>query len=193
MAGVVEYIKSVWNHVWRILLFPTEEWRQISKEKVPIKRIVMGYLLPCVFLCAIFHFTCTLFDGEEPFGLIHSFGAFLLPVIFYGIFYYFAVIVGSVFLFGSGKEKYATEALYTLIPYSMTIYIVVDILLTILPEMDYLIVLDIYVVYLIYTGCRALGIESKGSLTRAVAILSVVMILLPILLYLVLNLLLPNM
>lgn len=85
------------------------------------------------------------------------------------------------------------EMLSVMIAYSMTIYFLVDLLLNFLPEMDYLIVLDLYVVYLLYTGCKILPININGSLNRTVAILSAVMIFLPVLLHLVLNLLLPNM
>lgn len=179
--------------MWRILLFPSEEWQRISQENVPIKRVETGYLLPCILLCSVFHFVSTFFDSTLSFSVVRAFGAFLLPIIFYGVSYYLSVIAGGVLLFGSNWKNGSGGVLRILIAYSMTIYIVVDVLLTILPGMDYLIILDMYIVYLLYTGCKVFGIESKGSLSRAVAILSVVVVLLPIILHLVLNLLLPNM
>ncbi len=179
--------------MWRILLFPSEEWQRILKENVPVKQVEIGYLLPCVLFCAVFHFVCPFCGSAMPFSLVRAFGFFLLPIIFYGVSYYLSVVVGEVFLFGGNENNGAKNILRPLIAYSMTIYIVVDVLLTILPGVDYLIVLDMYVVYLLYTGCKVFGIKSKDSLSRAVVILSVIVVLMPVLLHLVLNLLLPNM
>ena len=193
VVKIVEHIKSVWSHLWRILLSPSGEWQRILKANVSTKRVEMGYLLPCILLCSMFHFVCTFLGSAVSFNWVRAFGAFLLPIIFYGVSYYLSVIAGGVLLFGSNWKNGSGGVLRILIAYSMTIYIVMDVLLTILPGMDYLIILDMYVVYLLYTGCKVFRIESKGSLSRAVAILSVVVVLLPIILHLVLNLLLPNM
>lgn len=190
MMNLGNHIKTFAEHFWRILLFPSEEWAQISKQNSSVKSNFMGYLLPLVLVCSLLHFLCELFRGN---GLMSAFGKFLLTAIFYVVFYYLFTILCNNIAWDtkSGKDKRQSVSLLAI--YSMTVYFAVDILLLLMPGKSYLMIICGYVIYLIYTGCRTFGIKFKGSETNAVAIMAVMFVLLPIFLRLVLNLLFPKM
>ncbi len=155
--------------------------------------MVLSYVLAWSVLCGVLHFLCTLLAPADSVHLLHACGELLKVLLFYAVIYYLSVAIGSFLLYGTVGNNKEICLLSTLVAYSMTVYFAVDILLTLLPSMSYLQIFNLYIIYLLYTGCKELDIQARGSLNRAVVILSVTMVALPFLLRLVLKLLFPNM
>ena len=158
-----------------------------------MKSLLSSYILPLTIFCGILHFLCTLLYHTGSFNLLLALGELLKVLLFYAVVYYLAIAIGGFLLYGCISKKKEILPVYTLVTYSMTVFFAVDILLTLLPSMSYLQILNFYVIYLLYTGCKTLDIQIRGSINRAVFILSVTMVALPVILRLVLKLLFPNM
>lgn len=158
-----------------------------------MKSLLSTYILPLTVLCGVLHFLCTLLYHTSSVNLLQAFGELLKVMLFYLVTYYLAIAIGGFLLYGCISKKKEIRNVYTLVTYSMTVYFAMDILLTLIPSMSYLQILNLYVIYLLYTGCKTLDIQMRGSINRAVVILSATMVALPMLLRLVLKLLFPNM
>lgn len=193
MKKIIKYIKFIGRRFGRILLFPSAEWKQVATEKPSIKSLLSSYILPLIIFCGILHFLCALLYHTDSVNLLLALGELLKVLLFYAVVYYLAIAIGGFLLYGCISKKKEILTVYTLVTYSMTVYFAVDILLTLLPSMSYLQILNFYVIYLLYIGCKTLDIQNRGSINRAVVILSVTMVALPVILRLVLKLLFPNM
>lgn len=138
--------KELFKRTYRLLRQPRDEWQTIVAQEKDSNKVINDFVLPMVGLCALTAFLGQLFQGA-------GFEKALIAVIvslgknFGGVYLTFFILQESVKFFGLQRSKIAHMQMAG---YGFVTIFVVDIIYKLIPELFFLPILELYLVYIIW-------------------------------------------
>lgn len=156
---------SIFKHSWGLMLSTSNTWNQIEQEDNSKGQIVKHFLFPWIFICTFF---VMVFDMLYTSGNIFKAGiiSLLTTFISYSGAFYITRYLSFRFLNQKYPERYSKYEIEKIIAYSFSIVFIIKIVVSVVPSLFFLKILNIYTIYLVWDACRAilkLDEEERGN------------------------------
>jgi len=144
--------KELFKRTYRLLRQPRQEWQVIAGEEKSSNKVINDFALPMIGLCALSAFLGQLFQSS---GLEKALIAVIISLgkNFGAIYITFFILQESAKFWGLKRNN---TAFMQLAGYGLAISFVVDIVYKLIPELFFLPVLELYIIYFIWEGVEAL-------------------------------------
>ncbi len=186
-----EVFKNMFKRAWGIIISGNTTWDEISAENKPVKIIRENYVYPWIIFTVTLSFVFNLFYTQYKAFEFSLLNAIITALSLLGG-YFISNLICLSYLKKSKPELAVKNDCETLIVYSYTIIIVIDIVTIIIPSLFFLRILSIFIAYVIWEGCRAIWLLKDEERGNIVLIFSIVLIFIPIIINKVIHLMLPN-
>jgi len=188
MAGI---LKNMVEKAWGIIILGNTAWDKIGAEKASASAIRRQYVYPWIITAIVVTFL---------FGLLYTSDKALetaiLDVIITTISLLGAYFISNLMCFAylkkASPELASKVNCETIIAYSYTVIILIDIATVIIPSLFFLRILSIFVAYVIWEGCRAIWLLKEDERGNIVLVFSIVIIFIPIIISKIIHWMLPN-
>ena len=186
-----DILKNMLNKAWGLIVAADSTWDSIASEQASVTTIRKNYIYPWILCGVILSF---IFNGiyapARPIeaALVHA----IITLLSLTGGYYISNLVCFAYLNKYKPDLASKNKCETIVGYSYTIIILIEILITIMPSLFFLRILSLFVAYSVWEGSRAiwqLNEEERGSV---VLIFSIIIIFMPIIVNKIIHILLPN-
>ncbi len=184
-------IKRIIQQPWELLTSTPVTWDKIVSVKISKNEVRNRFVFPWIIVCVIVTFVFkSLYSTNKSIetGFINS---IICAVSLLGA-YFLSKAVCFWYLRKHYQEKYSVVISEIIVGYSFTITFILEIITTILPDLFYLQILNIYTAYLIWEACRAILKLSEEERGNIVLVFTSVIILSPVIISKIVHLMLPN-
>jgi hypothetical protein len=188
---MVELLKNIIARAWKIIISGSAAWDEIAAERLPVRQIRVQYVYPWIGLTIAAAFV---------FGLLYARNAMfenaILNTIITAISLLGGYFVSNFICLAYLKKirpdlatKIQTE---TLVAYSYTVIILIELFTIIVPSLFFLRILSVFVAYVIWEGCRAIWRLKEDERGNIVLVFSLTIILVSIIINRIIHWMLPN-
>lgn len=169
---------SIWGKFFRILLSPVEGWKQFKRLKLSPEKCNSVLLFPALALCAVVTFISA-FVWQNA-DLQKALPMALEQFCSYFFAYFCVLILAKPLLPKDVRELFDKPFGKNFIAVAMTSLILFEVLLSILPMLQpVLVFLPLWTIFIICRGTRILGVPAELQ-TQTDTILSILVIGLPL-------------
>lgn len=186
-----ETVKNMFKRAWDIVVSGNAIWSKISEEKKPISVIRKEYIYPWIILCVVLVFLFNTIYASEK-----SIETGILSVIVTSLSmiggYFISNILCLLYLKKYKPELASKNECETIVAYSYTIIVLIEILIAVIPSLFFLRILSMFVGYVVWEGCRAVWLLKEDERGSIVLIFSIIIIFIPIIINRVIHMMLPN-
>ena len=184
-------MKDMFKRAWGIITSGNATWDRIAEERKPVSAIRKQYIYPWIILCVVLVFLFdTLYASER------SIEKGILSVIVTSLSmlggYFISNILCFLYLKKYQAELASKVESETIVAYSYTIIILLEILIAIIPSLFFLRILSMFVGYMVWEGCRAMWKLKEDERGNIVLIFSIIIIFIPIIISRIIHMMLPN-
>lgn len=183
--------RNILAHSWELFVATGSTWDKIATEEVTGNEIQRKFIFPWIALCVV---VVAVFDSLYASGKGLETG--ILNGIITGVSllggYYLSNKICLWYLRKQLPEQSSGLACETIVSYSFTTVFVLKIITTVLPSLFFLQILNVYIAYLVWEGCRAvlkLNEEERGNI---ILVFTLVIVFIPVLISWIIYLMLPN-
>lgn len=184
-------LKNLFKRAWGIIIAGNTTWDEIALEEKSIKEIRKSYLYPWIFITLILTFLFHLIYASE-----RAFESAITNTIITSLALFGGYFVSNIICFAylkKFKPELAQKAKCdTLVAYSFTIIILVEIVIVIIPSLFFLRILSLFAAYAIWEGCRAIWYLKEDDRGELVLVFSIILIFIPIIISKIFQFMLPN-
>ncbi|NDV47837.1 hypothetical protein D0T49_12345 [Paludibacter sp. 221] len=181
----------MFKRAWGIITAGNFTWDEIASEKAPAGRVRKEYVYPWIIFAIILSFVFpALYASQRPLegGLV---SAIITAITLFGG-YFASVFVSFAYLKKSKPDLASRNDCETVIAYSYTIIILIEIITTIVPSLFFLRILSIFVAYVIWESCRAVWMLKEEDRGSVVLVFSIAVIFIPVIINRLIHWMLPN-
>jgi hypothetical protein len=183
-------IIKIVSRLWGLMMKTAETWENISNDVNKKNTSLKIYFLPLVLLsCLFLFFFKSIYASQRPFetGFIYSVVNFISLVGTYYITYKICY-----FYFTKNKKEFGTKInIDTFISYSFSIIFVTKIVVTIIPSLFFLQILNIYTAYIVWEGAKIIFKLNEEEQGKVMIFTSLSIIFTPIIISRILHIMLP--
>ncbi len=176
---------------WNLIVYGRTTWDKIAEEKKPISVIRKQYIYPWIIVCVLIVFLFNMLYASE-----RSVESGILSVIVASLSmvggYFISNILCFLYLKKYRPELASKTECETIVAYSYTIIILIEILIAIIPSLFFLRVLSMFVGYVVWEGSRAMWLLKEEERGNIVLIFSIIVIFIPIIINRIIHMMLPN-
>jgi len=183
---MVETFKNMFKRAWGIIISGNATWNEIASEKASVSVIRRQYIFPWIALTVTGAFLFNLGTFEKAILNAIITAISLIGGYFISNFICFAYLKNSQ---PGLASKIHSE---TLIAYSYTIIILIEMVTIIAPSLFFLRVLSIFAAYVIWEGCRAIWQLKEDERGNIVLVFSLVVIFVSVIINRMIHWMLPN-
>ncbi|MDL2289984.1 hypothetical protein LJB95_01090 [Paludibacteraceae bacterium OttesenSCG-928-F17] len=186
-----EVLKNMFKRAWGIIISGNVTWDKIAEEKKSVSIIRKQYIYPLMIFCIILAF---LFDTLYASDRRIETGILSVIVTSLSMFggYYISNILCFIYLKRYRPELASKTECETIVAYSYTIIILIEILISIIPSLFFLRILSMFVGYVVWEGTRAMWQLKEEERGNIVLIFSIIIIFIPIVISRIIHMMLPN-
>lgn len=178
------------SRLWGLMMKTAETWEDISNDVNNKKTSLKIYFLPLVLLCCIFiYFFKSIYASQRPFetGFIYAIVNFISLIGAYFLTYKLCY-----FYFSKNKNEFVTKLnIDTFISYSFSIVFVTKIVVSVIPSLFFLQILNIYTTYIVWEGAKIIFKLNEDEQGKVMIFTSLSIIFTPIIISRILHLMLP--
>lgn len=144
--------KELFKRTYNLLRQPRLEWQKIAEEENNHTKVINDFVLPMIGLCALSAFLGQLFQSS---GLEKALIAVIVSLgkHFGAVYLSFFILQETASYFGLKRNK---TAFMQIAGYGLVTVFVVDIVYKLIPELFFLPILELYIIYLIWEGVEVL-------------------------------------
>jgi len=183
-------IIQIVGRLWGLMMKTTETWESISNDVNNKNTSLKKYFLPLVLLsCLFLFFFKSIYASQRPFetGFIYAIINFISVIGTYFLTYKICY-----FYFTKNKKEYGTkENINTFISYSFSIIFVTKIVVSIIPSLFFLQILNIYTTYIVWEGAKIIFKLNEEEQGKVMIFTSLSIIFTPIIISRILHIMLP--
>jgi len=183
---MVEILKNMVKRAWGIIISGSATWNEIAVEKTSVSVIRRQYVFPWIALTVAVAFLFNLQTFEKA-----ILNAIITAISLFGG-YFISNFICFAYLKNSRPDLASKTDSETLIAYSYTIIILIDLVTIIAPSLFFLRVLSIFAAYVIWEGCRAIWQLKEDERGNIVLIFSLVVIFVSVIINRMIHWMLPN-
>lgn len=172
------------------MLSTANTWNQIEAEDTDSRQILRNFFLPCLFICAVFVVAFSMIyhpSGMIKYGVISG----LSFLIAYGGSFFITRYVAFGFLNKNFPERFTRLQIDKIVGYSFTILFIIKIIISIVPSLFFLKILNIYTIYLVWDACRAILKLDEEQRSNFVLIVTVCILFCPFVINKAIEIMLP--
>jgi len=158
-------LMNMFKRSWGLMISTSASWNQIESEDISSKQMLRNYFYPWLFVCTAFVMIFSMIYHPTSFikaGIISG----LTTVISYGGTYFITRYFAFGFLNNKFPEKFRKTQVDKIVCYSFAILFIIKIVVSAIPSLFFLKILNIYTIYLVWDACRAilkLDEEERGN------------------------------
>ncbi|MDR1679279.1 MAG: YIP1 family protein [Prevotellaceae bacterium] len=171
--------KEIFRRAVSVITTPGETWDKLSIENQNSKKEDFSFFNVLLALCMVTSFAGGLLYRQETIFVSSIVCSIIIGVSFYSgfwaIYYVFAEILCKHF-----RIQVAQSTILRLITYSMTLSLLLNIFISLLPELFFLKIINIYTLYIVWEGASRFIQLEENKKSNFVLILSVLIIFLPV-------------
>lgn len=178
------------NRAYKIVSQPAEEWNVVVQENASEKTLFKTYALPWILLSVL---TAALFNGiyADEFWTHFLLTLVIDTIAFFGG-YFLTCYLGFYVASKVAANAFIKKDVTTLVTYSFTIYWVLEIIGSVVPEWMFAKCLNLFVAYLLWKANKIVVELPEQKLGKFVTILTVIILLSVPLIRKIATFLLPN-
>ncbi len=183
-------ITNTVSRLWGLMMKTTETWEKINAD-INIKNDgVKHYFLPLILInCIIIYIFQLIYANQRP---IETGFIYVIINLISLIGAYFLTYKMCYFYFTKNKNQYSSKInIDRFISYSFSIIFVTDIIISIIPSLFFLQILNIYTAYIVWEGAKIIFKLNEEEQGKLMIYTSLSIIFTPIILSKILHLMLP--
>lgn len=184
-------MKNFIKYIALLIVSPAEGWKDINKYSIPNNLLLSKLYYPCLALLSLSVFIPFMFKyvvGVELHEFVMSAMIdFTKYFIGYFIISYLMTSIYSDFF----KSKGEVVKLNNFIVFNLTILVFFNILRNLMPEFPFFEIFPLYIIYVVYRGVPYFELP-KNETIKFVILTSTLLLLIPSIIKVILDLLLPN-
>ena len=188
---MIELFKNIISRAWKIIISCNIAWDEIAVERLSVKQIRAQYIYPWIGLTVAMAFL---------FGLLYARNAVFENAILNAVItsisllggYFVSNFICFAYLKKSRPDLATKIQTETLVAYSYTIIILIELFMIIVPSLFFLRILSLFVVYVIWEGCHAIWQLKEDERGNIVLVFSLVIIFVSIIINRMISFMLPN-
>lgn len=184
-------LKNMFKRAWGIITSSEATWDQIAAEKAPVNVIRKNYIFPWIIVCILLSLALALFRADSKVFEAGLLNAIITTISLFGG-YFLSNLICFAYLKKSKPDLASKTDCETVVAYSFTIIILIDIIITLVPSLFFLRILSIFTAYCVWEACRAIWNLNEEERGNIVLIFSIVLIFVPIIINKFIHILLPN-
>lgn len=184
-------LKNMIKRAWGIIISGSTTWDEIAAEKASVNVIRKQYIYPWIVLTVVLAFLCKLFYAQDKVLETAILNSIITAISLLGG-YFISNLICFAYLKKNRPDLASKTDCETLVAYSYTIIILIDIVTIIIPSLFFLRILSIFITYVVWEGCRAIWMLKEDERGNIVLIFSIILIFIPIIINKIIYWMLPN-
>ena len=184
-------LRDIFKRAWGMIVATGATWDAIAAEARDMQALRKRYVYPLVALAVLLSFVFNLMYAEErafESAVLHA----IITATTLFASYFAANAICLLFLQKKRPDLADRADCETVVAYSYTVILLVEMVTTIAPSLFFFKILDMFTAYLIWDGCRAIWMLKDEERGNVVLVFSIVIIFIPIVVGLLLQWMLPN-
>jgi len=186
-----EILKNMTSRAWVIIFSSNTAWDEIVAEKVLADIIRKQYIYPWIVVAVASAFLFNLIYASDRVFETSILNAIITALSLFGG-YFASNLICFAYLKRTNPDLASKTSCETLIAYSYTIIILIEIVTIMIPSLFFLRILSIFIAYVLWEGCRAIWMLKEEDRGNIVLVFSVVIIFIPIIITKIIHWMLPN-
>ncbi len=174
--------KNLFIRTRNLIVSPKTEWEEIHKEKSDINYILAGHVLPYIGALSLITFVSYIASHHNyPFESALKLALSQFASFFFGLHIAYFITLNIIPKFTiKTNTKDLKQLAFKITAYCSTVLYLIKIVIALVPQIYYLQVVGIYVVYLAYLGTKNMGtFESRDMRIVFTVIVSTLLLFVP--------------
>lgn len=188
---MTDLLRNILKRAWGMIVATGPTWDAIAAEGRDVQTLRRQYVYPLMALAVLVSFVFSLvYADERAFEAAVLHGITTAVALLSG--YFASCAICLLFLQKKRPDLADRTDCETVVAYSYTVILLVEMVTTVMPSLFFFKILDMFTAYLIWDGCRAIWMLKDEERGNVVLVFSVVIIFVPIVAGLLLQWMLPN-